>query len=172
MSFMVQRTESDFKSAPEGLHPGVCVDVIDLGMRDTQWGSKHKVRLWWQLEIRDEDTGKRFIVKKDYTASLHEKANLCQDLVSWRGRKFTEEEASGFDVEGVIGANCQLQVAHNLGSNGTVWANVMTVVPLGKNMTKLRPEDYVREKDRTDKQPDNGPGMTQAAAVEDNQVPF
>ena len=177
MSFMVQRTESDFKPAPEGLHQGVCIDVIDLGMKDGKWGPKHTCRLWWQLELRDDETEKRFRVKKDYNVSLHEKANLCKDLVAWRGRKFTDEEAAGFDVESVIGANCQLQVAHNLGDNGTVWANVMTVVPLGKNMTKLRPEEYVRDKDRTDTQAENstgnGGGMTQAAAaVEDDNVPF
>ena len=73
----------DFTPAPEGLQRAICADVVDLGMEESQWGAKHKVRVYWQLEERDED-GRRFIVVKKYTLSLHRKSSLCADLTSWR----------------------------------------------------------------------------------------
>jgi hypothetical protein len=164
---IVKQNKSDFKPAPEGLHQAACVDVVDLGLKDTPWGQKPKIRLWWQIEARDED-GKRFAVAKDYTASLSTKANLTRDLESWRGRPFTEQELEGFDVESCLGANCQVQVAHNLGKNGTVWANVMAVVPIGKGMTKMRAEDFTRVKDRDTA----GNGQGEAFEAEDSDVPF
>jgi hypothetical protein len=176
MSFIVRRTQGDFNTAPEGLHNAVCVDMVDLGVKKTPWGDKHKCRLWWQLEVRD-DEGRRHTVFKDYTVSLDQKANLTKDLEAWRGRQFTEQELDGFDVETVIGAPCQLQVSHNLGSNGNTYANVMTVVPVGKGMTKIRPEDWTRIQDR-EAAPTNGrttvnpppPDESFEASMED--VPF
>ena len=51
-------------------------------------------------------------ISKFYTLSLHEKSNLGQDLVSWRGRPFTETERQGFDITKLIGVTCQLNVMH------------------------------------------------------------
>ena len=152
MAILAKREQADYRPAPEGLHQGVCVDVMDLGMKDTPFGKKHKVRFRWQLENRDPETGKRFSIQKDYTLSLHEQANLTKDLESWRGKRFTLEELNGFDLEVVIGANCQIQVVHNAGKEGQTWANVQTIVPINSKMTKIHPEEYVREKDRTNGQ--------------------
>lgn len=145
-----------FAPAPEGLHQAVCVDVVDRGILDTSFGPKHKVDIIWQVvpfeddgqEQRDEE-GRRFQVMQRYTASLHEKALLFQHLKAWRGKPFTEEQLKGFDLDTVIGANCQIQVVHNIGSNKKVYANVQAIVPLGKKTDKIRAtEDYVRAKDR------------------------
>ena len=40
--------------------------------------------------------GKPFLVRRRYTASLHEKSALRKDLESWRGRAFTNVELDGF----------------------------------------------------------------------------
>lgn len=152
MAIIVSYTKGDFTPAPEGLHQAVCVDVVDQGMKQTQWGDKHKVQLRWQLDQADEKTGRPFLVMASYTLSLHKKAMLRQHLEAWRGRKFTEEELQGFDLEKLIGVNCQVQIVHNLGDEGQVYANVQAVVPLGKGMTQMRPSaDYVRVCDREQK---------------------
>ena len=77
----------------------------------------------------DETHGRRFDVARVYTLSLHERAALRKDLESWRGRKFTEMELDGFDLEKLLGVNAQVAVTHDLGDDGTIYANVSTVVP-------------------------------------------
>ena len=151
MPIIARRPEANFSPAPEGLHQAVCVDVIDLGPQETPWGPKEKLELRWQLDLTDPmstNGTRRFQVSKRYTNSLSEKANLRRDLEAWRGKKFTEAELRGFDVETVLGANCQLQVVHNVKDEGGVWANVQAIVPLGKGMTKIEPQDYTRVQDR------------------------
>jgi hypothetical protein len=182
MSLVVKYEKKEYTPAPEGLHQAVCVDVVDLGMQDTQWGPKQKCRIYWQIEEIDTETGKRFPVAKQYTVSLHEKATLRKDLQTWRGRKFTEQELEGFDLENLIGVNCQVQVVHNLADDGRVFANVQAVVPIGKNMTKIRAsEDFVRKKDRpAQEEPKKAPQKPSDPAGEaghpdpayDDSVPF
>jgi hypothetical protein len=166
MSIIAKDTGTEYRPAPEGLHQAVCVDVVDLGLEKTQWGEKHKVRIMWQVDKHDEETNKRFIVTKKYTISLHDKANLTRDLESWRGRKFTADEKSGFDLEKLVEANCQLQVVQNLADSGRTYANVQAVVPIGNGMNKMRPQDYVRMKDRNQL---NGNGEFEAS---EEDVPF
>lgn len=167
MAIIARDSQTDFTPAPEGLHQAVCVDVVDQGLKDSQWGEKHKVDIRWQIDQPNPDNqGKPFMVIKRYTLSLSEKANLRQDLEAWRGRRFSKEELEGFDLEMLIGVNCQVQIIHNLGDNGKKWANVQAVVPLGKGMAKIQAQDYIRVIDR-----DNGNG--QGAAVQaDDEVPF
>lgn len=142
-----------FVPAPSGLHPAVCVDVVDMGKLKVTFGqetkTKHIIRLVWQIDEPMEN-GKRFIVQRRYTLSLHEKSTLRKDLESWRGRPFNPDESQGFDVERLIGVNCQINVQHNT-KNGSTYANVVSVVPLGRGMAKMEPQEYVRAKDRTDK---------------------
>ena len=150
MGIKVADNGGNFTPAPEGLFQAVCVDVIDIGIKDTTWGQKHKVQLRWQLDQIDPEAKppKRFLVVKSYTASLNEKASLRKDLETWRAKKFTKEELEGFDLEVLLGINCQLQISHNVNDAGKTYANIGAIVPLGKGMTKLKPADYVRAVDR------------------------
>jgi hypothetical protein len=168
MAFYVSDNGKDFTPAPEGLHPGVCVDVVDKGMVTGKWGAKPKCQLRWQIEERDPETGKRFLVVSQYTSSLNEKATLRAVLESWRGRKFTPEELKKFDLETLIGANCQIQIVHNLGDNGKTYANVQAVVRAAKGAPPVEAEDYVRDKDRAGKDPIGASSNDD----EDDPVPF
>ncbi len=141
-----------FTPAPVGVHQAVCVDIEDLGKIESKFLDErtgknkiqHKVKVYWQIEeLRDD--GKRFVLSKRYTLSLHEKAALRHDLEAWRGRAFTEDELQGFDVESVLGANCLLNVQHRLSDDKTrTYANVVSIMPLVKGMPKLVDEGYVR----------------------------
>jgi hypothetical protein len=147
MPIIATATQSKtFTPAPEGTHQAVCVDVIDLGMKETTWQGKlkvqHKIDLVWQIaEARDD--GKPYQVYKRYTLSLNEKASLRHDLESWRGKPFTIDEEHGFDVETVIGANCLVNIQHRTVADKT-YANVVSVMPLIKGMAKIGPLDYKR----------------------------
>jgi hypothetical protein len=150
MPIIAKGNKKDFTPAPEGLWPAVCIDVVDLGMLKSQWGEAHKVQLRWALEEIDPKTDKPFMVVKPYTLSLHEKANLRRELETWRGRKFTAQETEGFDLEKLIGVNCQLQIMHSAKDEGDVYANIQAIVPAAKGVVKIPiPSDYIRVCDRT-----------------------
>lgn len=156
--------------APPGLHQGVCVDVVDMGILEVTYKGEtkkqHKVRIIWQLDETD-DAGKRFIVQKRYTSSLHEKSNLRKELESWRGRPFNEEELRGFDLEKLLGANAQINVQRSADGQ---YANVVSIVPLGKGMTRMAPSLYVRVRDRQADNADPEAGISSDDFVDD--IPF
>jgi hypothetical protein len=149
MSLMARRPQTARALAPAGLHAAVCVDCQDLGLLQGAYGAKHKVRLVWQLETLDPEAGRRVEVARVYTLSLAERAALRKDLECWRGKKFSDQELDrGFDLEKVIGANCQVLVSHSMGDNATTYANVDSVLPAVKGAPKLAPEAFTRLKDR------------------------
>lgn len=169
-----------FEPCPSGSQAAVCVDVVDLGnIENTRFPNEdgspkfqHKIEVVWESSEKMVDA-RPFLVKKRYTLSLGEKANLRHDLESWRGRAFTESERQGFDVEKLIGAPCILNVIHKAGSKGGTFANVATVSPLMRGMEKPTPSGkYVRVCDRiesaADADADDFP--VDAPAVDD--IPF
>ena len=168
MSIIAKRPESTFQPCPEGLHHAVCVDVVDLGVLTTTFGDKHKVRVIWQIEDENVETRRRFEARKQYNLSLHEKSALRKDLEAWRGRKFTDSELRGFDLEKLIGINCQIQVVHDISEDSTIYANVQAIVPAPKNGAKLAPQDYTRQKDRPTERGNGHPALRN----ELDEVPF
>ena len=148
MSLVLTETGGKYTPAPEGLHPAVCVDVADLGMQQTQWGLKHKVDVYWEIEEIKPKDGSPFVVRNRFTASLNEKATLRKLLEVWRGRKFTAQELRGFDLENLIGANCQVNVTHRTLDDGKTYANVTAVVPAARGQKLVPSASYVRVKDR------------------------
>lgn len=131
---------------PSGTHQAVCQSVHDIGMQAGEFQGErkiaHKIVVVWEVNERiaaGKFAGQRFIVSKKYTLSLHEKATLRHDLASWRGRDFTDEEAQGFDVEKLIGANCLLSITEKE-TNGKTYTNISAVTALPKGMEKIKPE--------------------------------
>jgi hypothetical protein len=169
MAIYARKKESDYTTAPEGLWPAVCVDVFDLGLVETPFGQQAKIEITWQLEEKDPKTDRRFLVSQRYTPSLHEKSRLRPLLESWRGRKFTKDEEREFDIEKLLGANCQLQIVHNIKDEGRTYANVQACVPYPRNTPRMAAENYTRKIDR-EKQFENHPDGQNNGA--DDDCPF
>jgi|TARA_R110000824_G_scaffold123218_4_gene280802 hypothetical protein len=165
---IAKRPESSFQPAPEGLHHAVCCDVVDLGLVDTPWGMKQQVEVRWQLSETNPKTQSRYEVRKRYTTSLHEKANLRKDCESWRGKKFSDEELEGFDLEKLLDANAQVQVVHVLSDQGRTFDRVQAIVP-NKKGPKLTVKDYVRQADRDETA---GTQATPVVEVDLDEIPF
>jgi hypothetical protein len=119
------------------------VDVVDLGLVETGFGPQVKIKIVWQL-AENSKKGYRFLVSGRFTPSLHKKSKLRPILESWRGKAFTPAEEKKFDIESVLGKNCELNITHNVTDDG-VWANVVAVLPPAKNAEKLFAQDYERE---------------------------
>lgn len=147
MPIIVKDNKKDFTPAPEGLQQAVCCDVIELGEIATPWGPKEQIEIRWQSSKINPENSTRYLINARYTASLHEKSNLRQHLESWRGKPFHEKDVEdGFDLEKLIGANCQIQVIHHTSQKGRTYGKVQSIVALMKG-PKLEVEDYVRQKD-------------------------
>lgn len=125
-----------------------------------------------EIQQPTKEGNRRFLVSQWYTLSLHEKANLRKDLDAWRGKSFTDEDLKeGFDVEKLVGAPCLLNVTQSKSEkNGKVYANVSSIMPLPRGMSKIAPEGYVRVKDRDDAPEKEAPAA--AKQDEDYDLPF
>jgi hypothetical protein len=180
---------TNYEAPPTGVHPAICIDIIDLGnvktpFKDEKTGAdkwQHQVQAVWQLYVEDNDgkevtreDGKPFRVSKFYNLSLNEKANLRKDLESWRGKRFKDEEVvDGFDVEKVIGLQCQLGLVSKDTANGERII-VDAVMPKHRRDPSIEAEkDFVREKDRPGGRDTRSPkaegegGTAESEAVDD-----
>ncbi len=152
MAIIAREPKTDYQLVDQGLHAARCIDVVDLGLVQTEFGDKYQVQLRWVLPADSVTTGHQErapICARKFTNSLHKKAALRQILEMWRNRPFTPAELEGFDLEKLLGVACQVQIVHSPKADGSVYANVQAVIPLSKGMTApAAPADYVRVRDR------------------------
>ena len=147
---------TDWAPHPEGQFTARCVDLLDLGMKDGQWGLKRKVCLQFYCSETTAD-GEPFLASRTFTASLHPKAALHKFLVAWRGRTFTDEELAGFDLETIVGAPAYVQVQHSTTGEST-YANIIScMMPPKGSAIPSAPSGFVRRKDREDAPAESAP---------------
>jgi len=153
-----------FEPISEGIHEAVCYRFFDLGTQfnETFGKSARKVLLMWEVpeeRIEIERDGETLdlprAISKQYTLSLHKKANLRHDLESWRGRRFTADELQGFDLCNILGASCQLQVMRETKGEKT-YANISNILPCKTKLTPENKSDYFSFDEHTEL-PENTP---------------
>jgi hypothetical protein len=141
-----------FQLPPEGNHLARCIRVIDLGTQTDAYNGKpkkyHRVMLGWELPdekaVFDEERGAEpFLVSKEYTLSLNERANLRHDLESWRGKGFSEAERKAFDISRVLGAVCMVNVIHRVSAKKRKYPSVTGITPVPKGMKDLVPKQVL-----------------------------
>ncbi len=134
--------QKSYEPVPAGSHIARCYSMIEIGTVSYDWqGEKkhlHKVRITWELPLEtkvfDEAKGEQpFSISKEYTLSMHEKANLRKDLEAWRGKAFTDDEARGFDITVLVGKPCMLNIVHAT-KDGNTYANVAGISPMPKGL--------------------------------------
>ena len=124
----------DYERVPAGTTLGICYGLVDIGMQETNFGTKQQVIILWETPNELMKDGRPFGVSKVYTASMHEKAGLRKDIDSWRGKAMTEEEANGFDLNAILGKPCLLNITETTKGDRT-YTNVGAVTPIMKGMT-------------------------------------
>jgi hypothetical protein len=143
------KDSGDFKPHPEGIHPAVCVDVMDLGLVETDFqGQKkmvNKVKLVFESEQKTED-GKNCTVSKNFTASLHPKAKLAEFLGKWRGRPVVPGET--IDLAKLLGASCTLVISHQQNMSGKTYASIDAVSKPTKKVAASGTYDPVAARQR------------------------
>tara|TARA_R110002126_G_scaffold77683_1_gene193519 strand:+ start:938 stop:1696 length:759 start_codon:yes stop_codon:yes gene_type:complete len=131
------KTDGDFEKLGVGLYSGTCYRIIDMGTTEQEYegvtSKKKRVHITFEVTAsldsdgnpQAEDAGnptkmndgKPFVVSKIYTASLFESAALRKDLVSWRGKNFSDEELAGFNIDKLLGCTANVEVGLTKGGN-------------------------------------------------------
>lgn len=144
------RGDSGYAPAPEGQFAAVCVDIIDMGERveSYQGGTPkltRKVVLVFQIDEENPDTGARFEPSVEKTLAFGPTAGLRKFLSQWRGKAYTDAEASaGVPLEKLVGVNGILQIEHKQSAQGRTYAKISNIMPPMKNVGKIQPDDYQR----------------------------
>lgn len=118
---------------PEGTYPAICINIVDCGVWEREYQGntmqKHEIYLRWMLTklfIPDGDhEGECAEIGKRYTFSMYKKSNLRQDLETWRGKPFTDADATSFNIENVLRVPCLLGVF----TNDKGYANIHMITP-------------------------------------------
>ena len=174
MSIIVKETGNTFTKAPEGVHQAVCCDVIsafqvDCKKKDGTDYKRDEVTIIFQLAALNPDNdNKRFQVRRLFGMNLATTGHLRPFLENWRGKKFTKEELSkGFDVEKLIGVNCNVNILHN-----GDWANIAGVMPLSAGQPKIEIDGYTRKAAEPQPVVMEATAISKAGELSDDDVPF
>ena len=133
-----------FAPVEAGNYVARCYSMVHIGtISDEYKGEKKeasKVRLTFELptetKVFKEENGEQpYVVSKEFTLSLHEKASLRKFLESWRGKGFTEQEAAHFDVSKLLGKPCMLNIIHKTKLDGNIRADISSVSPIPKGLS-------------------------------------
>ena len=134
---------SDYKPIDAGTYVARCFSMVQIGTIEQEYMGEtkelNKVRITWELPTekkvyKEGEPEKPLTVSKEFTLSLHEKANLRKFLESWRGKGFTEEEAKKFNISKLLGVSCMLSVIHKNSKQGKVYADISSVTSLPKGL--------------------------------------
>lgn len=143
MSIVAKNSATQRELIPAGTHLARCYQMIEIGtVKEIILGQEKiltKVRVGWELpeerRIFIQEKGEQpFVISKEYTLSMNEKANLRKDLESWRGKGFSEDEAKAFDITKLLGVPCLLNIIHKEAKNGNTYDNIAGIMPVPKTM--------------------------------------
>lgn len=135
---------STYEPIKAGSYAARCVSMIHYGtIEELYQGTPkrtNKVRVTWELptvkrEFKEGEGEKPCVIAKEFTLSMHEKANLRSFLTSWRGSSFTEQEAQAFDITVLLGIPCLLSVINKTSQKGKVYDDISAVSMLPEGMT-------------------------------------
>ena len=148
----------NFEPCPEYTGRAVCVDITPLKAYETEYGTKQKFKIAFELDILDQSRNPVqpwVVMTAPMTASLHEKAGLTKFLKDWHGRALTAEETTSLDLDSLIGRPATVVIVHEKSQDGTkTFANIKLIMA-HKHGEPLKPSGlWVRLEDRPPKDDD------------------
>jgi hypothetical protein len=146
---MLLKARGNYQPHPQGAYNARCVDVVDLGKVETQFGVKPMLKLVFITDCDEpREDGKSWLVSRRFAATIHKKSSLGGFLTTWRGRPFTRDEVNGFDPENLVGLPAYISVSHKE-KDGETYDSLDSAmrIPNGAKAPAV-PKDYVRWQDR------------------------
>lgn len=145
MAILATNTGQQRELIEAGNYVARCYEMIHIGtIEEIIAGEKkilNKVRIGWELptelKVFKEENGEQpLVISKEYTLSMHEKANLRKTLASWRGKDFSDDEAKSFDITKLIGATCMLNVIHKPSKDGAkTYQEIGSISPMPRGVS-------------------------------------
>jgi len=120
-----------YENMTEGLHNVTITKVEDLGLQETNFGTKDRARIVFTASDQKDKEGKAVDIFMTVTKSLHSKSQLGKLLAALKIPVGAE-----FDLNDVVGTKAQIVVQHNE-KDGKTFANVASVIPVSK-----KPESF------------------------------
>jgi hypothetical protein len=141
MAMILKQEKKEFKEREliePDIYNAVCIGIIDIGTHERKFNNQlknqNRKRLRFELVDSLMKDGRPFVIEKEYTFSLYEKSNLYKDLVSWRGRNFTDEELNGFDLKIILNKPCRLNIIQITNENdGKEYSVINSIIKADKN---------------------------------------
>ena len=112
-----------YEVATEGLHNAKITRIEDLGLVETNFGTKDKVRIVFTMQDQKDKEGALVETWGQYTKSLHSKSSLGKFL---QALKINAQ--GSFDLNDIVGLSLQVVIVHKE-SEGKTYANIATVIP-------------------------------------------
>lgn len=120
---------------PSGPHLGRLVQVVDLGTQTFKGDSSRKLYLGFETSgtthvFKDENGPEPFMLQAEFaffmtSSNPQKKTKLRQFVESWFGKPFpSDQDASSFDFEKLLGRECLLTVAHQAKADGSLRAQI------------------------------------------------
>lgn len=155
---------------PAGTFAAICVDLIDLGMRVSEFSGHEKATQSLAFVFRTgkvSSTGFDLDLSREFAVSLHKKSNMRAFLEAWRGAPLKSEElGEAFSFKDMASRPALISVVHKPSSDGTkIYANIGAIMPVPDGMPipkntpyerapfwASRKEDYAKEFRRFERQ--------------------
>lgn len=158
-----------FTPCPEYTGRAVCVDITPLKAYETEYGTKQKFKIAFELDLIDQSRNPVqpwVVMTAPMTASLHEKAGLTKFLKDWHGRALTAEETVSLNLDGLIGKPATVVIVHEQSRDGTkTFSNIKLIMP-HKSGEPLQPSGlWVRLEDRPPRDDDKVKTVVPATAA-------
>lgn len=136
-------TQQAYELVPSGNHVARVYRVLHLGtLSEMYMGEKKmndKVMIGFELlnekKVFRQDKGEEpFVVSREYTLSMASKANLRKLIEGMFGVALQDGEANSFDIFGIIGQPCLVNVIHQDSKNGKRYSIVTGASPIPKGI--------------------------------------
>lgn len=134
----------NFEQVPAGNYVARCIRMVNIGTIEEEiLGKKkmmNKVAITFELPteqrvFKEGDPESPYLVQKEFNLSMNEKATIRLYMESWRGKKFTDEEAVNVDISKMLGKSCMINVVHKMSKKGTAFPDIASITPLPKGLT-------------------------------------
>jgi len=111
------KSNNEAVGVPEGIHKATLSKV-------TQFTNAYGLRVGFEFTLHGKDVEGKAVMRSTNPV-LTAKSKLAEVLNGLLGRELTIDEInSGYDVDKLIGKDCNVLVLNNKGKNGAVYSNV------------------------------------------------
>lgn len=126
---------------PEGTHIARLIRILHIGTIFEEYMGEekemNKIDFTFELPeetrvFKDGEDAKPFVISKEYTFSMGEKANLRKLVEGIVGKSMVQGEADLFDVEGLLNSTCLITIKHKISKAGNPRAEIASASPLMK----------------------------------------